>query len=87
MSLSEHATRKRLIDQALRDAGWLPIVRFHDGAPRGTIVLEEYPTANGPADYALFCNGELIAIVEAKRLSGRAECFGTGAALCARVDR
>lgn len=66
---SEHATRKRLIDQALLAAGWSPILRYAGTAPFGTTVLEEYPTANGPADYALFHNGELIAIVEAKKVS------------------
>lgn len=69
MSLSELATRKRLIDQALTAAGWSPILRFDGHAPNGTLALEEYPTANGPADYALFCAGQLIAIVEAKKLA------------------
>jgi type I restriction enzyme R subunit len=69
MSLSEQATRKELIDQALKNAGWSPILRYAGTAPFGTAVLEEYPTANGPADYALFHNGELIAIVEAKKVA------------------
>ncbi|MGB8644628.1 MAG: type I restriction-modification enzyme R subunit C-terminal domain-containing protein [Anaerolineae bacterium] len=69
MTLSEHATRKRLIDQALMAAGWGPIIAYQGRSPRGLIVYEEYPTANGPADYILFENGLPIAIVEAKKLA------------------
>lgn len=32
-------------------------------------ALEEFPTANGPADYALCVDDEILAIVEAKKLS------------------
>ena len=32
-------------------------------------AVEEYPTANGPADYALFVNGKLLGIIEAKKVS------------------
>ena len=45
MTISEGTTRKRLIDQALRGAGWAPIVPFNDGASRDLVVFEEYPTA------------------------------------------
>ena len=31
-------------------------------------AVEEYPTANGPADYALFVNGRLLGIIEAKNV-------------------
>jgi len=31
-------------------------------------AVEEYPTANGPADYALFVNGKLLGIIEAKKV-------------------
>lgn len=31
-------------------------------------AVEEYPTANGPADYALFAKGRLLGILEAKRV-------------------
>lgn len=31
-------------------------------------AVEEYPTANGPADYALFVNGRLLGIIEAKKV-------------------
>lgn len=31
-------------------------------------AVEEFPTANGPADYALFVNGKLLGIIEAKKV-------------------
>lgn len=69
MALSEQATRKRLIDKALETAGWKPIVRYDPGVPRDLVAFEEYPTANGPADCALFHDDEPLAIVEAKKLA------------------
>lgn len=32
-------------------------------------AITEYPTDNGPADYALVLNGQIVGIVEAKKLS------------------
>lgn len=32
-------------------------------------AVEEYPTAHGPADYALFVDGQLLGVVEAKKLT------------------
>ena len=32
-------------------------------------AVEEYPTDNGPADYALFVEGKLLGILEAKKVS------------------
>ena len=32
-------------------------------------AVEEYPTANGPADYALFVEGRLLGILEAKKVT------------------
>lgn len=69
MPLSEHATRKRLIDQKLVAAGWSPISPYDPHTPQNLIAVEEYPTANGPADYALFHSNEPLAIVEAKKLA------------------
>ena len=68
MSLPEWATRKRLIDTALKETGWTPIVPHDDHTPRDLVVFEEYPTASGPADYVLFHQGVPLAIVEAKKL-------------------
>jgi len=31
-------------------------------------AVEEFPTANGPADYALFIRGRLLGIIEAKKV-------------------
>ena len=68
MEPNERDTRKKLIDRALADAGWSPIVKHRDGATYSRGAVVEYPTANGPVDYALFDHGEPLALVEAKRL-------------------
>ena len=68
MSLSEWATRKQYINQALTQAGWTPIIHYNTCTSRNLVVLEEHPTASGPADYALFYNDTPLAIVEAKKL-------------------
>lgn len=68
--MTERETRKKLIDPHLQDAGWIvvpyreqtEIVKFTRHA------IEEYPTANGPADYVLVNKGEIIAVVEAKKV-------------------
>ncbi len=68
---SEATTRKTRIDKALRDAGWV-VISFRPGLATASLqnhAVTEYPTANGPADYALFVDGILVGIVEAKRLS------------------
>jgi len=69
MPLSERTTRKQLIDAALLDAGWDPILPAGAARQHGLVALEEYPTANGPADYALFYREQPLAIVEAKKLA------------------
>jgi type I restriction enzyme R subunit len=69
MTLSEAATRKQRIDKTLAGAGWSPILPYDPHASRDLIAFEEFPTANGPADYALFHEGDPLAIVEAKKLS------------------
>lgn len=59
---SEWLTRKRLIDRKLREAGWeirpfrpnLPLTACQNAA------IEEFETANGPADYALAANGRIL---------------------------
>lgn len=35
----------------------------------GHHAVEEFPTANGPADYALFVDGKLLGIIEAKKVA------------------
>jgi type I restriction enzyme R subunit len=68
---SEWLTRKRLIDPKLKAAGWR-VVPFDATSPLsalGRCAIEEYPTENGPADYALCLEGRILGIVEAKKLS------------------
>ncbi|MGV8088102.1 MAG: type I restriction-modification enzyme R subunit C-terminal domain-containing protein [Methanomicrobiales archaeon] len=67
----EIVTRKKRIDPLLKSAGWtitpftegMDLIRFTKHA------LEEYPTENGPADYALCVEGKILAVIEAKRLT------------------
>ncbi len=56
--VDEKTTRKLLIDRALKGAGWSPIIRYFQGASYDTAAVEEYQTAEGPADYVLFHRGE-----------------------------
>jgi type I restriction enzyme R subunit len=67
----EWTTRKRRIDARLHSLGW-PLIRFRRGSDvseisRGAVV--EFPTAHGPADYALVVDGRVVGIIEAKRLN------------------
>ncbi len=68
---SEGVTRRKRIDPLLSQQGWT-IVAYVPGRPTAAYTrhaVTEYPTANGPADYALFVDGILLGIVEAKRLT------------------
>jgi len=67
---SEYLTRKKLIDVCLKSSGWL-IVPSSSSLNESNFIkhaVEEYPTASGPADYALFVDGKLYGIVEAKKV-------------------
>ncbi|QDM26226.1 type I restriction-modification system endonuclease [Tardiphaga sp. vice304] len=70
--LDESSTRA-LIDQQLRDRGWevdSKSLRYAEGSRpiKGrNLVIAEWPTKSGPADYALFCGLTLVGVVEAKR--------------------
>jgi type I restriction enzyme R subunit len=66
--ISEVETRKTLIDKALDKAGWGPISLFQPGRKYERGSIEEYPTANGPADYLLFNKGRALACVEGKKV-------------------
>lgn len=72
LDLDEAETRA-LIDQQLRDNGWeadTKTLRYSLGVrpTKGrSMAIAEWPTANGPADYALFVGTMLIGVVEAKR--------------------
>ncbi len=54
----------------LRAAGWT-IADYRPGAERflSPHALREFPTENGPADYALVVDGKVLGIVEAKKLT------------------
>jgi type I restriction enzyme R subunit len=72
LTLDEADTR-RLIDAQLRDRKWeadSEQLTYAKGARpvRGrNMAIAEWPTATGPADYALFVGTTLVAVVEAKR--------------------
>lgn len=67
----EWLARKRLIDPKLAAAGWrvVPYSAARPLAGCDRLAIMEYPTANGPADYALCVGGRLLGIAEAKKLS------------------
>lgn len=68
---TERETRKNRINRKLEAAGWI-VTKNGPVKPLRSYfahALEEYPTANGPADYALVVNGHLLALAEAKRLT------------------
>lgn len=68
---SERQTRKKRIDPLLKSLGW-KIVPFNPNRPLDgyqNCAIEEYPTTNGPADYALCVNGKIVGVVEAKKLT------------------
>jgi type I restriction enzyme R subunit len=67
----EYQTRRERIDPQLKSAGWA-IVEFAENRPlsdHARHAVTEYPTANGPADYALVVDGRLLGIVEAKKVT------------------
>lgn len=74
VELDEAATRA-LIDAQLNEAGWQAdsgALRYAKGArpQKGkNLAIAEWPTASGPADYALFVGLKLIGLVEAKKRS------------------
>src|SRR5512139_3901106 len=71
MGLDEATTRRRLVDPKLREASW-KIIPYSEGlelARCDRCAVVEYPTDNGPADYALCAGGRVLGIVEAKKLS------------------
>ncbi len=73
MSESEFQTRKTRIDTKLRalDPAW-KVIPYRDNLDLTTLdrhAVEEFPTENGPADYALFVKGKLLGILEAKKVT------------------
>jgi type I restriction enzyme R subunit len=68
---SERTTRKTRIDPLLRNAGWTvePYSVGRDLSRVDTCAFEEFPTDNGPADYALCVAGKILAVIEAKKVT------------------
>jgi type I restriction enzyme R subunit len=73
MHEAEWQTRKQRIDTKLRSLNppW-QIIPWHAGLDTSKLAghaVAEFPTANGPADYALFVDGILLGIIEAKKVT------------------
>jgi type I restriction enzyme R subunit len=67
---TEQETRKRRIDHKLEAIGW-KLIKCHESKPLSSYLshaIEEFPTSNGPVDYALVDRRQIIALVEAKKL-------------------
>jgi type I restriction enzyme R subunit len=67
---TERETRKKRVDRKLEAVGW-EITKHDKLRPLSSYpsnVIEEYPTLTGPVDYALVDHGQIIALVEVKRL-------------------
>ena len=77
MTESEKITRKKRIDTRLQSSllNWkiIPWTEGMDTSVLDAHAVEEYQTESGPADYALFVNGQLLGIIEAKKLIVGAE--------------
>ena len=79
MNEAEWLTRKSRIDTRLKQQGW-ELVRFSPGMNLqglDKVAVEELPTANGPADYALFVRGRLLEIIEAKKVTVNPQTFSS----------
>ena len=59
-----------VIDEKLEMSGWIVqnVNQLNLGAALG-VAVREFPTSTGPVDYALFIDGELIGVIEAKKRS------------------
>ena len=73
MTELEWQTRKERIDARLKtlNPAWT-VIPYTEGLEPSTLTahaVTEFPTANGPADYALFVKGRLLGILEAKKVA------------------
>jgi type I restriction enzyme R subunit len=68
---SERQTRKQRIDPKLRASGWSVVPFVSEGAATSLAnsAIEEYETRLGPADYIFADDGDLLGVVEAKKLT------------------
>src|SRR6266700_1460925 len=67
----ERETRRQRVDPRLKTAGWpvAPKIRGRSTGDYGTAAVEEFETANGPADYGVCADGYVRGVVEAKKVS------------------
>ena len=68
---AEWLTRRERVDPKLRSLDW-KVVPFKADLDLSTCTrhaVTEFPTTNGPADYALVLDGRIVGILEAKKLS------------------
>jgi type I restriction enzyme R subunit len=67
----EWKTRRSRVDPRLCRLGWniVPFAPDLDPSACSRHAVTEFPTSNGPADYALILDGRIVGIVEAKKLS------------------
>ncbi|WP_019946763.1 type I restriction endonuclease subunit R [Hymenobacter aerophilus] len=66
--LTPEQKARELIDAQLMAAGW--VLQDRDQLNRTAalgVAVREFPTASGPADYALLVEGRLVGVVEAKK--------------------
>ena len=67
---TERETRKKRVDRKLETAGW-GVIKHDKSKPLSSYIsnaIEEYPSLTGPVDYALADQGQILALVEVKRL-------------------
>ena len=73
MHEAEWQTRKQRIDKKLQalNPKWqiIPYRADLDVSSLPLHAVTEFPTANGPADYALFVGGKFLGILEAKKVT------------------
>ncbi|MEI7516007.1 MAG: type III restriction endonuclease subunit R [Betaproteobacteria bacterium] len=67
MAVTPEALARQHIDRKLTQAGWLlqDMKQLNLGAAQG-VVVREYPTDTGPADYVMFVNRQAMGVIEAK---------------------
>ena len=66
--MTPEAKARQMIDAKLEQSGWViqDNTHIYRHAALG-VAVREYPTNTGPVDYALFVDGNLAGVVEAKR--------------------
>lgn len=65
---SEHLTRKSRIDPRLEAAHWSVVTMSASATAGAGAAIEEFPTSLGPADYVLAERGDLLGVIEAKKV-------------------